>query len=93
MHADTLLRKLHLQQALSDDELKGYLEKLGPDGSLQRSEIPALLELMMQRTEKLSIDDIKAVSSLACGDQACVEQSGNGAEDQAMRTIISKLSK
>ena len=49
MHAETLLRKLHMQKALSEDELNAYLEKVNSDGSLPTGEILTLLELMKQR--------------------------------------------
>jgi hypothetical protein len=93
MRAETILRKLRLQDALSEDELQAYLIKLRPDGSLPPSEIPVLLEVMMQRTEKLSVEDIKAVSSLVGGTSPSAEKAGKIDEDQAMRAIVSKLTK
>jgi hypothetical protein len=93
MRAETLLRKLQLQEALSEDELKAYLDKLGPDGSLPPGEIPVLLELLMQRTENLSIEDIKEVSSLIGENRPSTEKAGKIDEDQAMRAIVSKLAK
>jgi hypothetical protein len=69
MHAETLLRKLRLQEALSEDELNAYLKKVKSDGSLPTSEILILLELMKQRIENVSIEDIRVVSSLAGGNR------------------------
>jgi hypothetical protein len=93
MRADTLLRKLHFQEALSEEELNGYLKKIGSDGSLPPGEIPGLLELMMQRTEHLSIEDIKAASSLVSGNSPSATKAGGIDEDHAMRAIASKLAK
>ena len=93
MRAETLLRKLHLQGALCEDELKAYLNKLTSDGSLPLSEILILLELLAQRTENLSIEDIKAVSSLAGGNRPSAEKTRKIDENQAMRAIVSKLIK
>lgn len=93
MRAETLLRKLHLQEALSEDELEAYLGKIGPDGSLPPMEVPNLLELMMQRTERLSIEDIKAASSLVGGNRPSADKTGRIDEDRAMRGIISRLTK
>ena len=93
MQAETLLRKLRLQEALSEDELEAYLSKLRSDGSLPPSEIPVLLELMKQRTENLSFEDIRAASSLAEGNRLSTEKSGGPDEDQATRAIVSKLTK
>lgn len=93
MRAETLLRKLRLQEALSEDELDAYLGKIGSDGSLPPMEVPGLLELMMQRTEHLSIDDIKAVSGLVGGNRPSAEKAGRIDEDRAMRGIISRLTK
>jgi hypothetical protein len=93
MRAETVLRKLHLQEALSENELNAYLTKIGPDGSLPPMEIPSLLELMMQRTEHISIEDIKAVSSLVGGNHPSAEKSGRIDEDHAMRGIVSRLTK
>lgn len=90
MRVETLLRKLHLQEALSDDELNAFLEKIGPDGLFPPDEIPILLAAAMQRPERLSIEDIKAVSGLACGEAPAAEK---GKEDMALREIVSKLSK
>jgi hypothetical protein len=56
-------------------------------------EIPSLLELMMQRTEHISIEDIKAVSSLVGGNHPSAEKSGRIDEDHAMRGIVSRLTK
>lgn len=93
MRAETLLRKLRLQEALSEDELDAYLRKIGSDGSLPPMEIPSLLELMMQRTDHLSIEDIKAASSLVGGIRPSADKTGRIDEDQAMRGIISRLMK
>lgn len=93
MQAETLLRKLHLQKALSEDELQAYLKKMRSDGSLSPNEIPTLLELMMNRTEKISVEDIKEISALACGNRPSSEKAGRMDEDHAMRTIVSKLTK
>ena len=93
MNAETLLRKLHLQKALSDDELKAYLNKVRSDGSLPPSEIPILFELMKHRTENLSFDDIRALSSLAGGNRPSAKEAGKIDEEQAMRAIVSKLTK
>jgi hypothetical protein len=56
-------------------------------------EIPGLLELMMQRTEHISIEDIKAVSSLVGGNEPSAEKTGRINEDHAMRGIVSRLTK
>ena len=93
MRAETLLRKLCLQEALSEDEFNSYRDKLRPDGSLPAEEIPLLLELLKQRTEHLSIEDIKAVSSLAGQDRSSTDKAGKIDEDQALRAIASKLGK
>jgi hypothetical protein len=93
MRAETLLRKLHFQEALSEEELNAYLEKIGSDGLLPPGEIPSLLELMMQRTEHLSIEDIKAASSLVGGNSPSATKAGGINEDHAMRAIASKLAK
>ncbi len=93
MHAQTLLRKLHFQDALSEDELNAYLEKVKSDGSLPSSEILILLELMKQRIEKVSVDDFKAVTSLAGGNRPSAEKAGKIDEQNALRAIISKLAK
>ncbi|MDR3489122.1 MAG: hypothetical protein P4M05_30010 [Bradyrhizobium sp.] len=93
MHTETLLRKLRLQKALSEDELNAYLKKVKSDGSLPPGEILILLELMMQRTECLSIEDIKAVSGLVGGNCRSGENAKKCDEDDAMRAIISKLKK
>ena len=93
MRAETLLRKLRLQEALSEDELNAYLKKIGSDGLLPPMEIPSLLELMMQRTEHLSIEDIKAVSSLLGGNRPSADKAGRIDEDHAMRGIVSRLMK
>ena len=93
MRAETLLRKLRLQEALSEDELNAYLKKLKSDGSLPPCEIPILLELMMQRTENLSIEDIKAVSGLVGGNHPSAKKAGRMDEEHAMRAIVSKLTK
>jgi hypothetical protein len=47
----------------------------------------------MQRTENLSVEDIKAGSSLVSGDQLSAEKTGKIDEDQAMRAMVSKLAK
>ncbi|WP_296710518.1 hypothetical protein [Rhodoblastus sp.] len=93
MRAETLLRKLHFQEALSEDVLKAYLDKIGSDGSLPSGEVPSLLELIMQRIDKVSIEDIKAVSSLVCGDRLSTGNAGKIDENHAMRVIVSKLKK
>jgi hypothetical protein len=93
MRAETLLRKLHFQEAISEDDLKAYLDKIGSDGSLPSGEVPSLLELIKQRIEKVSIEDIKAVSSLVCGDRPSTGNAGKIDENQAMRVIVSKLKK
>ncbi len=93
MNAGTLLRKFRLQEALSEDELNAWLAKLSPDGSLPSSEIPILLELMMQRTERLSVEDIRAVAGLASRNGGPVEKGGRDQAEQAMRAIVSKLTK
>jgi len=92
MRAETLLRQLHLQTALSDDELTAYLAALRPDGSLPPDEIPILLELMTQRSEKLSFDCIRELSSLA-GATDLPSNGGKINEDHAVRSIVSKLAK
>ena len=92
MHADTLLRTLHLQKALSDDELKAYLAALRSDGSLPPSEIPILFELMTSRSENLSFDCIRELSSRVGGN----DPSANARkidEGQVMQAIVSKLAK
>jgi hypothetical protein len=93
MRAETLLRKLHFQNALSEDDFKAYLEKIGSDGSFPPAEIPSLLELIMQRMEKVSIEDIKAVSSLVGGDPLSTGNAGKIDENHAMRAIVSRLKK
>ncbi|MDI9849678.1 hypothetical protein QM467_16645 [Rhodoblastus sp. 17X3] len=92
MQAATLLRKLRLQEALSEAELEDYLKKLRSDGSLPPDEIPKLLELMTHRTEHLSIEDIKAASSLVGGNSPATA-SAAGVDECAMRSIVSKLAK
>ena len=92
MAAETLLRSLHLQKALSDDELATYLAALRSDGSLPPSEIPILLELMTQRSEKLSFDCIRELSSLAGGNSPPAN-AGKIDESQVMRKLVSKLAK
>ncbi len=74
MRAETLLRKLHFQRALSEDELSAYLKKVKSDGSLPPGEILILLELMKQRIENVSVEDFKAVSSLAGGHHPSAEK-------------------
>lgn len=93
MHAETMLRKLCLQEALSEDELNAYLKKVKSDGSLPTSEILILLELMTQRIEKVSVEDIRAVSSLAGGNRPSAEKAGKIDEEHALRAIVSKLTK
>jgi len=93
MHAETLLRKLRLQEALSETELNAYLEKVMSDGSLPPNEIPNLLELLMQRTEKITVEDIKAVSSLVGGNHISAGNAGKLVEEHAIRTIVSKLTR
>lgn len=93
MHAGTLLRKLRLQEALSEDELEDYLKKVGSDGSLPPDEIPKLLELMIHRTEHISIEDIKEISSLAGVAHTSPQKAGGIDENHAMRAIFSKLTK
>jgi len=90
MRAETLLRKLQFQKALSEDELNAYLKKLTSDGSLPPSEILILLELMTQRIANVSVEDFKAVSSLAGGDRPTAEKNVEG---NALRAMVSKLSK
>lgn len=92
MQAETLLRKLRLQEAFSEGELEDYLKKLRPDGSLPPDEIPNLLALMMQRTENLSVEDIKAASSLI-GDNPAPTKNTRGIDECAMQAIVSKLVK
>jgi hypothetical protein len=92
MRAETLLRKLRLQEALCEDELTTYLGKLKPDGSLPPSDALILLEMLGQRTARLSIEDIKAVSSLVSGNCPSTNETGFD-EGQAKRAIISNLSK
>ena len=92
MRAETLLRKLHFQKALSDDELNAYLKKVNSDGTLPSGEIVILLELMKQRVENVTVEDFKAVSSLA-GGRPSVEKAGKMAEQNALRAIVSKLTK
>jgi hypothetical protein len=93
MYAGTLLRKLRLQEALSEDELNAYLKKVKSDGSLPPSEILILLELMTQRIEKVSVEDIRAISSLAGGNRPSAEKAGKIDEEHALRAIVSKLTK
>ena len=93
MNAETVLRKLHFHKALSDDELKVYLNKVRSDGSLPPSEIPILLELMRHRTENLPFACIKELSILAGGNRHSAEKAGIIDEEQAMRAIASKLTK
>lgn len=93
MRTETLLRKLHLRKALSEDELNAYLKKVKSDGSLPPGEILNLLELMKQRTESLSIEDIRAVSGLAGGNRRSGESAKRPDEDHALRAIVSKLKK
>jgi hypothetical protein len=91
MRAETLLRKLHFQEALSDDELNAYLEKVNSDGTLPPNEILILLELMKQRIENVLVEDFKAVSSLAGARRPSV--AGKMDEQNALRAIVSKLTK
>ncbi len=91
MRAETLLRKLHFQEALSDDELNTYLKKVNSDGTLPPGEILILLELMKQRIEHVLVEDFKAVSSLAGGRSRAV--AGKMDEQNALRAIVSKLTK
>jgi hypothetical protein len=93
MRAETLLRKLRLQEALSEDELTAYLGKLEADGSLPPGEALTLLETVGQRTAKLSVDDIRAVASLAGGPGSSTDKAGTCGEDRSIRAIISKLAK
>jgi hypothetical protein len=93
MNAETLLRKLHLQEALSEDELKAYLNKVRSDGSLPPSEIPILLELMAHRTENVLFEDIRALSSLAGGNRRSATKAAKIDEEKALRAIVSKLTK
>lgn len=92
MRAETLLRKLRLQEALCEDELTTYLGKLEADGSLPPSDALILLELLGQRTGRLSIEDIKAVSRLASGNSPSSNEA-NFDEGQAKRAIVSNLTK
>lgn len=91
MRAETLLRKLHFQTALSDDELNWYLKKVKSDGTLPPGEILILLELMKQRVEYVSVDDFKAVSSFAGAHRPSA--AGKMDEQNALRAIVSKLTK
>jgi hypothetical protein len=91
MRAETLLRKLHFQKALSDDELNAYLKKLNSDGTLPPGEILILLELMKQRVENVTVEDFKAVSSVAGDHRPSV--AGKMHEQNALRAIVSKLAK
>jgi len=91
MRAETLLRKLHFQEALSDDELNAYLEKVNSDGTLPPGEILILVELMKQRIEHVLVEDFKAVSSLAGARSRAV--AGKMDEQNALRAIVSKLTK
>ena len=93
MHAETLLRKLRLQEALSEDEFNAYLKKVKSDGSLPTNEILILLELMKQRIEKVSFEDIRAVSSLAGGNHPSAEKATKSDEETALRAIVAKLTK
>lgn len=93
MRAETLLRKLRFQEALSEEELNAYLKKVKSDGSLPPDEILNLLGLMEQRTENLSVEDIKAAASLAGGNYPSAEKAGRIDEQHAMRAIVSKLTK
>ena len=93
MHAETLLRKLRFQDALSEDELNAYLKKVKSDGSLPISEILILFELMKQRMENVSFEDIRAMSSLAGGTRSSAEKAGKSDEEHALRAIVSKLTK
>jgi hypothetical protein len=92
MRAETLLRKLRLQEALCEDELTTYLGKLKADGSLAPTDALILLELLGQRTKRLSVEDIKAVSSLASGNCPSTNEA-NFDEGQVKRAIVSNLSK
>ena len=92
MRAETLLRQLHLQKALSDDELTAYLAALRSDGSFPPDEIPVLLELMTHRSENLSFDCIRELSGLVGGNGLSAD-TGKIDEDCAMRAIVSKLAK
>ena len=92
MHAETLLRKLHMQKALSEDELNAYLKKVNSDGSLPTGEILILLELMKQRIEKVSVEDLTAVR-LAGSNRPSAEKAGKSSEEHALRAIVSKLTK
>jgi hypothetical protein len=58
-----------------------------------RSETPILIELMMKRTENLSFDCIRELSSLVGGNSPSTEKAGSIDEEQAMRSIILKLAK
>ena len=93
MRAETLLRKLHLQKALSDDEFEAYLNTLNSDGSLPPREITILLELMMHRTENLSFDCIRDLSSFGGGNGVSAKNAGKIDEERAMRAMVSKLTK
>ncbi len=93
MRAETLLRKLRFQEAISEDELNAYLKKVKSDGSLPPDEILILLELMKQRIENVLVEDFKAVSSLAGGDRPSAEKPRKIDEQNALRTIVSKLTK
>jgi hypothetical protein len=93
MHAETLLRKLRLQEALSEDELDAYLKKVKSDGALPISEVLILFELMKQRMENVSFDDIGALSRLAGGTRSSAEKAGKSDEEHALRAIVSKLTK
>jgi len=92
VRAETLLRQLHLQKALSDDELKACLAALRSDGSFPPGEIPVLLELMTHRSENLSFDCIRELSGLV-GGNGLSANAGKIDEDCAMRAIVSKLAK
>ncbi len=93
MRAETLLRKLHFQEALSEDELNAYIKKVKSDGTLPPGELLILLELMKQRIAKVSVEDFKAVSSLAGSHRPSAEKAGKIDEQNALRAIVSKLTK
>ena len=91
MRAEMLLRKLQFQKAaLSETELDAYLKKVKSVGSLPSGEILILLELMKQRIAKVSVEDFKAVSSLAGADHP---SAGKNVEGNELRAIVSKLAK
>jgi hypothetical protein len=69
-----------------------YLAALRSDGLLPPSEIPILLDLMMQRSDMLSFDCIRELSSLAGGNSPPAKAAKID-ESQVMRTLASKLVK